>query len=37
MGIKTLHTFKGGYIVGSLKFLGALFSGNGIHHLEGTQ
>lgn len=30
VGNKTLHTFKGGYIVGSLKFSGTLFQGRGV-------
>lgn len=42
VGNKTLHIFKGGYIVDTLKFLATLigatlFQGIGIHHLEGTQ
>ncbi len=34
VGNKLLHTLKGGYIVGTLKFSGTLFQGRGLLHLE---
>lgn len=36
MGNKSLHTLKGGYIVGTLKFSATLKRGSGCPQLEGT-
>ena len=36
VGNKVLHTLKGVYIVGILKFSGTLFQGRDIRHLKGT-
>ena len=36
VGNKSLHTFKGGYIVGTIKFSATLKRGSGCLQLEGT-